>query len=282
MSDDQPQPWTDEENDLIVQAYMEMYRDWRAELPVNKAQVNSALQAATGRSRGSIEFKHQNISSVLNRLGLPFLQGYPPRPNVQRSLVDAVERDLALVEQDVLRETMRDGAALPTGNLTLVDPPWRSQLHPSPVWSGQARQVDWGAVNRAQRELGAAGELLVLSFERECLNVQGRPDLAARVEHVSVTRGDGLGYDVASFDASGNALYIEVKTTVGGLGTPFEVSEAEVQASEALGDQYALYRVFGIAGEAGPSLYVVRGDLRHTMWLRPSSYLAAPRLVQSQ
>ena len=37
--------------------------------------------------------------------------------------------------------------------------------------------------------------------------------LAARVDRVSETRGDGLGYDVLSFETSGRERLIEVKTT---------------------------------------------------------------------
>ena len=38
------------------------------------------------RSEGSIEFKHQNISAVLSNLGQPFIKGYLPRINYQRTL----------------------------------------------------------------------------------------------------------------------------------------------------------------------------------------------------
>jgi len=44
------------------------------------------------RPRGSIEYKHQNISTVLKGLGEDCLPGYEPAFNFQASLVDAVVR----------------------------------------------------------------------------------------------------------------------------------------------------------------------------------------------
>ena len=67
--------------------------------------------------------------------------------------------------------------------------------------------------------------------------------LANRVEHVSDIRGDGLGYDVLSFEASGAERFIEVKTTVFGAVTPFYVSRNELAFSEEKDDQFVLARV---------------------------------------
>lgn len=87
--------WTDREIDLIVADYFDMRAmALRGEFVV-KARRNAALQELTGRSRGSIEFKHHNISAVLDRLGMIWLTGYVPRRNFQRALVDGVERHLA-------------------------------------------------------------------------------------------------------------------------------------------------------------------------------------------
>lgn len=63
--------WIDREVDLIVADYFDMFRlELRGE-PVVKARRNAALLKLIGRSRGSIEFNHQNVSAVLLRLGLP-------------------------------------------------------------------------------------------------------------------------------------------------------------------------------------------------------------------
>ena len=44
----------------------------------SKVEHNRALQARIGRSAGSIEFKHQNISAVLINFRQPFIPGYLP------------------------------------------------------------------------------------------------------------------------------------------------------------------------------------------------------------
>ena len=61
-----------------------------------------------------------------------------------------------------------------------------------------------------------AGEQFVLSFEKARLTQAGRPDLAAKVEHVAAA-GAMVGFDVLSFDTTGRERYIEVKTAYGHL-----------------------------------------------------------------
>lgn len=82
-----------------------------------------------------------------------------------------------------------------------------------------------------------AGELFVAEFESRRLHALGLSRLSERVEHVSRTRGDGLGYDVLSFDADGRERYIEVKTTAFGQETPFYVSRNELACSDACREQ---------------------------------------------
>ena len=70
-----------------------------------------------------------------------------------------------------------------------------------------------------------------------------------RIIHVSVDEGDGAGYDIQSFDydaATGDVIeyYIEVKSTTGGIDTPFiylrmsyksrEKKESSIQYTEYL------------------------------------------------
>lgn len=61
--------WTDAENDRIVADYFAMLAADVAGRRYSKAAHNRALQAVIGRPRGSIEYKHQNISAVLKGLG---------------------------------------------------------------------------------------------------------------------------------------------------------------------------------------------------------------------
>lgn len=84
--------WTDEENDAIVADYFAMLTNEVAGRPYSKAEHNRSLQALIGRSHGSIEYKHQNISGVLKGLAEAWIPGYKPAFNFQTSLVDAVAR----------------------------------------------------------------------------------------------------------------------------------------------------------------------------------------------
>jgi hypothetical protein len=61
--------WTDHENDILVADYFAMLADDLAGRPYIKVRHNLALQAVINRSRKSIEFKHQNVSAVLQGLG---------------------------------------------------------------------------------------------------------------------------------------------------------------------------------------------------------------------
>jgi hypothetical protein len=63
--------WTRDEVELIVADYFAMLQAELSGQPVNKAERNRRLQQQIHRSKGSIEFKHANISAVLLHLGDP-------------------------------------------------------------------------------------------------------------------------------------------------------------------------------------------------------------------
>lgn len=79
-------PWSDLENDAIVADYMAMLADDLVGRPYSKAEHNRQLQQLIGRGRGSIEYKHQNISAVLMGIGETWIEGYKPAFNYQASL----------------------------------------------------------------------------------------------------------------------------------------------------------------------------------------------------
>ena len=61
--------------------------------------------------------------------------------------------------------------------------------------------------------MGQAGELFALDAEHRRLWEAGEPRLAGRIERAARVRGDGRGYDIASFEVGGRERLIEVKTT---------------------------------------------------------------------
>lgn len=88
--------WTEVENRAIVDDYLAMLALECADKSYNKTEHRNALIESIGgtRSPGSIERKHQNISSVMLQLGLPYIRGYKPLPNTQDALRLEVRRRL--------------------------------------------------------------------------------------------------------------------------------------------------------------------------------------------
>lgn len=70
--------WSDEQNDAIVADYFAMLADDIAGRLYSKAEHNRLLRAMIDRPRGSVEYKHQNISAVLKGLGEVWIPGYKP------------------------------------------------------------------------------------------------------------------------------------------------------------------------------------------------------------
>lgn len=118
--------------------------------------------------------------------------------------------------------------------------------------------VDYEERDRRNRGLGRAGELMVLAHERHGLSAHGRQDLAAKVEHVSVTIGDGLGYDIRTFDpATDEEIHVEVKTTAGPAETPFYMSASEVAYVQGCRAKYRLVRIYQFRSDYTPVPFFV-------------------------
>ena len=179
--------------------------------PCSKAWHNRLLQATTGRPRGSIEFKHRNISAVLKGLGEDWIPGYKPALNFQASLAEAVVRWLDRHPDWLDPAARRAMGPAPTElreePLLWIGPPPTHSNAPPPDELGQmtalARKYDVAERDARNRALGRAGEERVLVHERASPRAAGRPDLAERIRWVSHLDGDGAGYDILSFDTAG-------------------------------------------------------------------------------
>ena len=269
--------WSNAENDSVVLAYLEMLgRELRSE-PYLKTETNRQVQQVTGRSKGSVEFKFANVSAVLREMHHPYVRGYQPRSNFQDSLRDAVLRHVHTVP--LLAESALEVVVEPAAPRTRID--WHLSEVPDLTLSDdyshhrRAAKRDYVAIDAANRSLGRAGEVAVVDLERERLHRVGLPALAAAVEHVSDTRGDGLGYDVLSFEPDGREKFIEVKTTRLGIGWPMVISRNEVAFSQEEPDRFVLYRVYEF-DQARPGLYVLPGDVTRSCALAPETYRAVP------
>ncbi len=134
-----------------------------------------------------------------------------------------------------------------------------------------------------RKKIGDIGEEIVLSLEKKRLSELGRNDLANQIEHVAKTIGDGLGYDILSFDVVNNTVvekYIEVKATTGNRNKPFDISANEVKISELYSEQYYIYRLFDIHDKMEEaSYYVMKGSVRSNFALEATSYKAYPKSI---
>ena len=115
--------WTNQQNDAIVADYFEMLQSELSKTKYNKAAHNRRLQQKIGRSKGSIEFKHQNVSAVLKGLGEVWINGYKPAFNYQASLVEAVDRWLHLHPEWMMRAPATEASFNEASALFLEPPP---------------------------------------------------------------------------------------------------------------------------------------------------------------
>lgn len=72
----QSEDWDAFELDAIIADYFAMRDSELAQRPYVKAHQRSVLMLQIGRSAASVEFKHRNISAVLQEMGLPWIWGY--------------------------------------------------------------------------------------------------------------------------------------------------------------------------------------------------------------
>lgn len=273
--------WTRHENELIVADYLQMLTKELAGQKYNKAErARQLAPLLNDRSKGSIEFKRANISAVLIELGFPSLQGYKPRSNFQRDgLVEVVSEQVAhLPALDRAAELAVDRPAEVPESVAyqrvLAEPPKRQHRahEPRPAYGQRAVKRDYFERESRNRSLGQAGELFIVQYEKWRLAQLGVTQLADKVEHVADTRGDGLGYDVLSFEVDGRERFIEVKTTAHDAATPFFVSSNEVQFAREQTDRFRLYRLFNFRTD--PKFFELPGAIEQHCYLDPATFKA--------
>ncbi|WP_270815238.1 DUF3883 domain-containing protein [Hungatella effluvii] len=190
-------------------------------------------------------------------------------PNLNDAVNDAVE----YAEQDISITTNLDGihfklVAIPEGKRRTARTPG----------SSSRKNTNYEHSNKNKKAIGDFGEMLALELERQRLENSGHADLAAKIRHISQTEGDGLGYDIISYDKFENRyeeIYIEVKATTGSPDKPFDISANEADVSSLKGDHYYIYRFFGLhQGIKESSYYVMKGPVKDNFHLEPTSYRA--------
>jgi len=268
-------PWSDDEVRFIVDDYLEMLAKEKGGVSYSKAGHRRLLMPnLSGRTKSSIEFKHQNISAVMQDLQLPFILGYKPRGNYQHMLKEMIERRLVFCREgqlpfyDRLADPPNDQVAPDMNEVEWVRPPQpilKPERRPAQF---QARKTDFVKREAMNHHLGKEGERLVFETERKRLFDAGRHDLADNVRWVSVEDGDGAGYDIASFELSGEPIFIEVKTTRCGREQSFLISDNEYRFAE-LNPGFRLYRIYDFG--KSPKLFILTGPLSEEILL-PKQY----------
>jgi hypothetical protein len=274
---DQPtgSDWQPVELDAIVGDYFDMLAADLAGMPYVKSRHRAALVEKIGRTNGSIEFKHQNISAVLDALGLPWITGYKPARNYQHAIFDAIERQLKIrpellfhaPEVPPAMPLLPDDVFVPSPEVQTRDKAMPERLR---RLVGKFDPVERDHRNRA---LGKAGEAFVLDIEKRRLAKAARPDLARQVRWVADEDGDGAGYDVLSFHPSGEKRMIEVKTTNGSSRTPFFLSRNECAVAESEPEGWRIYRVHLFA--TGPRIFVISPPLDLSLTLTAETWRAS-------
>ena len=273
--------WSRIEVEAIVADYLQMLTLELAGQTYSKTKHRlELLQKLQDRSGPSIEFKHCNISAAMIDLGFPYIRGYKPRSNYQALLaIVAAEQvrgkttldnaALAAVQQPAVVPTMTDFTKVKS---EAPQKQHRATESVNPLLF-KAVKRDYLEREAQNQSLGLAGEEFIVQFEHWRLIAMGQQRLADKVEHVSQSKGDGLGYDILSFDADGKERFIEVKTTTFGRDTPFFVSRGELALSNGAQGQFFLYRLFEF--RRAPRLFDLKGPLDQHCVLDPVTYRAS-------
>ena len=137
------------------------------------------------------------------------------------------------------------------------------------------KKVDFEQENRHKKSIGALAEKAVIEYEIELLKSKGINDAEKIVKRVSEEIGDGLGFDILSYEEVDGILiekYIEVKGTKGGIKSDFYLSRNELEFSKEYQDKFYLYRVFNLAKRK--KMYVLHGSMYENLELIPQNYKA--------
>lgn len=265
--------WGNEELDAIISDYFSMLVADLSGQPYVKLRHSAALMAQIGRTHRSVEFKHQNISAVLDELGMPWIRGYKPKRNYQNAIFDAIDR--YLTKHPAILESVSTIAATPFPPEVFVAPPTlteSTQQVPERL-RRLVRKFDPVERDYRNRSLGRAGEGFVVDLERRLLVESRRPDLARKVRWTAAEDGDGAGYDVLSFDPTGRERLLEVKTTNGSARTPFFLTRNECALAGERPADWCIYRVHMFAN--APRIFTIVPPLGSVVNLTPQVWCAS-------
>ncbi len=262
--------WRDDELDEIIRVYFAMLAHELSGDSYVKARHTADLMAQIGRSHRSVEFKHQNISAVLEELGLPWIPGYKPKANYQNSIFEAIDRYLTSHPNLLQSDSKPQMLAVPWSTVFVDPPPASNDRYIPERLERLVRKFDPVERDERNRTLGKAGESFVMDVERHRLAEADRADLARKIRWVAQEDGDGAGFDILSYNSRGDERLIEVKTTNGAVRTPFFISRNEYALALERPTDWYLYRVHLFA--KGPRIFTLTPPLEPTVHLSPEDW----------
>jgi len=266
--------WQNDELDAIVADYFDMLAADLAGQPYVKLKHSEALMVRIGRTHRSVEFKHQNISAVLDDLGMPWIPGYKPKRNYQNAIFDAIDRYLTIHPAVLVTSPSSPSKPILPAGVFVDSPPLSADNELIPERLRRLIQkFDPVERDHRNRSLGRAGEEFVIDIEKRRLTDAGLPDLAKKVRWVAAEDGDGAGYDVLSFSHTGYERLIEVKTTNGSARTPFFLTRNECALANERPTNWHIYRVHLFAKE--PRIFTIRPPLENVVRLDPTIWRAS-------
>lgn len=194
---------------------------------------------------------------------------------------DGVDPNYHLLVQDILWSTryydknkLNGGIVKNPGNKKKET--WKAEIIPNPsikfpcVVLTPRNEMNYEETQRKKSEIGLEGEFFVIRYEEERLKKLFPNDETKRPQHDSQEKGDGIGYDIRSFDEEGNPIYIEVKTTSSSYDKAFYITEEEKKFSIEKAQQYRLYRVYNFKNSKG-NIGITAGSLE-AFCERPVAY----------
>ncbi|MBT1705288.1 DUF3883 domain-containing protein [Chryseosolibacter indicus] len=228
------------------------------------------------RSEGSIEFKNRDISAVLAKIGQPYVRGYLPAYNYQKQLLEEVVFSYIRKKPEAEKtfQLFAESAPTPKGLVfekMLEEMPKAEALlqEPEMVYRSPVK-VNYIELEQANKSVGQTGESIALEYERWRLVHAGKESLADKIEWVSQTQGDGLGFDILSKNTNGTDRYIEVKSKKLTKEAPFYFSAFEYDFSKRQRSSFFLYRVFNLKAE--PKLFIANGAYDEFCNMKPTQF----------
>ena len=133
----------------------------------------------------------------------------------------------------------------------------------------EGRDVDFEQKAKVDKELGDAGEALVMRHEIKQLEERG---MNRQAKLVRIAK-HGEGYDVYSFDKAGKERFIEVKTTTGKSHNRFYLTRHEIRFMRENHANYSLYRVYNYDEENNSGeFFELKGDIESQVIWEPTQY----------